>query len=238
MQDIKMKANNHAKRVLFILLFAAIAFLGNRINFSQLFGTSNQYFTLFQFFGPVAGSFLGPVFGSTAVLASEIFDFIIMGKAWSIFNLARLAPMIFAAYYFGAKNKYAQILIPIVSSAIFLLHPVGRQAWFFAIYWIIPIILLILPGRIGRHAFSRSLGSTFVAHSVGSAAFIWAVDTTPSHWIALIPIVATERLLFASGIYLTHKSINTVLSFLDERLDLRIPDNVLHIGGSRTVQAQ
>ena len=53
------------KRIVFLLVFMAMVFIGNKINFSAVVGANNQYFTLFQFFGPIAGSFLGPILLST-----------------------------------------------------------------------------------------------------------------------------------------------------------------------------
>jgi hypothetical protein len=51
------------KGLLFLFIFSILVFVGDRINFSKLIGAENQFFTLFQFFGPVAGAFLGPVVG-------------------------------------------------------------------------------------------------------------------------------------------------------------------------------
>ncbi len=73
-----------AKRVTFILLFATMVFIGNKINFSPVLGVDNQFFTLFQFFGPIAGAFLGPIYGITAVLGSELLDFFLTGTAISL----------------------------------------------------------------------------------------------------------------------------------------------------------
>ena len=56
------------KRILFIALFTALVYLGSQVNFSALIGADNQFFTLFQFFGPIAGSFLGPIYGTLTVL--------------------------------------------------------------------------------------------------------------------------------------------------------------------------
>ena len=58
------------KRLVFIALFALFAFITQRINFSGLVGAENQFFTVFQFFGPIAGAFLGPVVGVIAVFVA------------------------------------------------------------------------------------------------------------------------------------------------------------------------
>src|SRR3989344_36007 len=92
------------KRIIFLLLFVIMVFIGNRINFSALIGAENQFFTLFQFFGPIAGSFLGPFFGIISVLGAELVDFLLAGKIFTLVNVIRLTPMLFAAYYFGTKK--------------------------------------------------------------------------------------------------------------------------------------
>ena len=66
------------KRVIFIAIFTILVLLGKQINFSPLVGADNQFFTLFQFFGPIAGGFLGSVFGVIAVLFAELIDFFII----------------------------------------------------------------------------------------------------------------------------------------------------------------
>src|SRR3989338_8254506 len=87
------------KRLLFISLFAVFAFITQRINFSALVGADNQ------FFGPIAGAFLGPVVGVIAVFLAEITDFLVVGKELTLINIARLAPMLFATYFFATMNK-------------------------------------------------------------------------------------------------------------------------------------
>ncbi|MBS3125839.1 hypothetical protein J4453_00160, partial [Candidatus Woesearchaeota archaeon] len=137
------------KGFVFLILFSALAFAGQRINFSALVGTDNQFFTLFQFFGPIAGSFLGPVVGVAAVLIAELANFFTVGSEWTALNLVRLLPMLFAAYYFGVNKDRMKvsIVVPLAAIALFVLHPIGRQAWFFSLYWTIPIIVKILPQK-------------------------------------------------------------------------------------------
>ena len=92
--------------------------------------------------------------------------------------------------------------------ALFLLHPVGSQASLYTIFWLIPLIPLALPSKKAvrpeelwpRRAL-HALGATFTTHAVGSVIWLYCVGTlTPQGWLALMPIVCLERLLFASGI--------------------------------------
>ena len=205
------------KGILFLLIFTVLVFVGDRVNFSRLVGAENQFFTLFQFFGPVAGAFLGPVVGVFSVLIAEASSYLLLGKALTLVNVLRLLPMLFAAWYFGTKKDKISFLIPTLAIILFIVHPVGRQVWFFALFWTIPIIIKLIPKKYGERAFLKSLGATFTAHSVGGAIWNYVVPMTPSAWIALIPVVIYERLLFASGITVAFILFNTLLDKLDTK---------------------
>ncbi len=200
------------KQIFFILLFSILVLVGSQINFSAVLGTENQFFTLFQFFGPTAGAFLGPIVGAGSVLLAELINFVFVGKEFSIINVIRLTPMLFAAAYFGMgiKNRKVVAAVPLLAMLAFWLHPVGQEAWFYALYWLIPIAATLKPNLVGK-----SLGATFTAHAIGSVAFLYAVPTTAALWIGLIPIVALERGLFSLGIAVSYIALNTVMAKLN-----------------------
>ena len=225
------------KRVIFIAIFTILVLLGKQINFSPLVGADNQFFTLFQFFGPIAGGFLGSVFGVIAVLFAELIDFFIVGKEATSINLLRLTPMLFAAYYFGTKKKNLSILVPIIAIIAFVLHPVGKEVWFFTLFWTIPIIAKLLPKKYSNNIISKSLGATFIAHSVGGAFWIWTVPMAAEQWVALIPIVIYERLLFAAGIAISYVTFNALFDKVLDKLKISVPADVLRIEKKFTVKA-
>ncbi len=210
-----------AKKLIFLLLFSALVLIGYQINFSALMGTEQQYFTFFQFFGPIAGAFLGPIVGATSVLVAELANFLFVGKEFNWINLFRFTPMLFAAYYFGTKKVKLSAAIPIICMALFMLHPVGSQAWYYSLYWLIPATARFFPKRL----FAKSLGATFTAHAIGSTIFLYTISTTPALWIMLIPVVAFERFLFASGISVSYILMNTFLSKVEHLL----PADLVHI---------
>ena len=224
------------KRVIFIAIFTILVLLGKQINFSPLVGADNQFFTLFQFFGPIAGGFLGSVFGVIAVLFAELIDFFIVGKEATLINLLRLTPMLFAAYYFGTKKKNLSILVPIIAITAFVLHPVGKEVWFFTLFWTIPIIAKLLPKKYSNNIISKSLGATFTAHSVGGAFWIWTVPMAAEQWVALIPIVIYERLLFAAGIAISYVTFNALFDKVLDKLKISVPADVLRIEKKFTVK--
>ena len=217
------------KRLVFMALFIVFAFFAQKINFSPLIGAENQFFTLFQFFGPIAGAFLGSIFGVIAVLTAELIDFFVVGKEATWLNIMRLAPMLFAVFYFGSKKRNLNVIFPLIAIGMFLLHPVGRQAWFYSLFWTIPIIARLLPAKYSLSVPLRRLGATFTAHAVGGALWIWTVPMTPAMYMALVPITAFERLLFATGIAGSYIAINTILDKLIKKFKWRISTDVLHI---------
>ncbi|MEM4348638.1 MAG: hypothetical protein QXN37_03655 [Candidatus Anstonellaceae archaeon] len=212
------------KGLTFLALFTLISVIASSINFSEVLGgPSNQTFTFFQFIGPIAGGFLGAGVGILSVVLAQLASFVILGKSLEVINVLRFLPMVFAAFYFAkyAKGKLTQAAVPLLCMAAFVLHPVGSQAWVYSLYWLIPLIALILPENL----FARSLGATFTAHSIGSVIWLYSFPSTPEFWIALIPVVAFERLLFASGIAVSFVAFSTVLA----RVDAIAKSGLIHI---------
>jgi hypothetical protein len=208
-----MKMGNFlsAKGLAFVMLFSALVLAADNVNFSRILGgANNQSFTFFQFMGPIAGGFLGAGAGVLSVLLAEVISFIWLGKAFETVNLLRLLPMLFAALYFAkySRNRLFGAAVPLFCMALFILHPVGGQAWIYSLYWLVPLIALLLP----EHLFLRSLGATMTAHSIGSVIWLYSFASTPAFWMALIPVVAFERLLFALGISGIYIAFNTLFS--------------------------
>jgi len=225
------------KRLIFIAIFTVLVLIGKNINFSPLIGADNQFFTLFQFFGPIAGGFLGPIFGVITVLSAELINFFIAGKETTLINILRLSPMIFAAYYFGTKKRNLSIAVPLIAMAAFMLHPVGREVWYFSLFWTIPVIAKLLPKKYSNNIISRSLGATFTAHAVGGAFWIWTVPMAAGQWITLIPIVIYERVLFAAGIAVSYVAFNALFDKVLDKLKISIPADVLRIEKKFTLKA-
>src|SRR3989338_10977583 len=144
--------------------------------------------------------------------------------------------MLFAAYYFGSKKKNLSVIISLIAIAAFILHPVGKQVWFFTLFWTIPIIAKILPKKYSNSVIAKSFGPTFTAHSVGGALWIWTVPMTAAQWIALIPIVIYERTLFASGIAVSYIAFNALMDKLVEKLKIDVKD-ILSIEKRFTLKA-
>lgn len=201
-------------KFVFLILFSVIGFITLQVPFTKLVG-SNASFTLFDFAGPIAGAFLGPWLGIISVLAVEVINYAVKQTPLATGSIIRLFPMLFAVWYFGtmSSKKVGNKLIltvPLLAIIIFIVHPIGRVVWYYSLFWFIPLIAYFKKDIL----LIRSLGSTFTAHAVGGAAWIWAFNLPASVWQGLIPIVIQERLIFALGISASYLLMRYVLSFL------------------------
>lgn len=201
------------KKLLFLVLFSIIGFISLQIPFNKILG-SNISFTLFDFFGPMAGGFLGPGLGIISVLGIEVFNLFIRHTPISTGPLIRLFPTLFAVFYFAAiakKNTRWILVVPILCILAFIAHPIGRQVPYYPLmFWWIPLLAYFRRNNL----FIKSLGATFTAHAVGSTAFLWAFNLPAEVWRSLPPVVITERLLFATGIAASYIAVKFTLSYL------------------------
>lgn len=208
------------KKLLFVLLFALLGFASFQIPVNKLAG-SNVSFTFFDFLGPSAGAFLGGPLGVVAVFLVSLTNFILKGAVLEPGPIIRLFPTLFAVWYFSLSPTMNQkprtnnliLAIPILAMLAFWAHPEGRQVWYYALFWTIPVIAFFKR----KHLLLRSLGATFTAHAVGGAAWIWAFNLKATVWQSLIPVVITERLIFAAGIALTFIVLSNLIVYLTSK---------------------
>jgi len=214
------------KKLLFLTLFTLVGFLSLQVPFNKLAG-SNVSFTLFDFFAPIAGAFLGPVYGIASVLTVLITNNLVKDVPWTTGAIIRLFPTLFAVYYFAQIQKRSGkwiLAVPILAILTFLAHPNGRQVPYYPLmFWFIPLIAY----RFKNNLFMKSLGATFTAHAVGGAAWIWAFNLKAEIWNALIPVVISERLLFASGIAVSYIVVKHTLNYLAAKKILPSLDHAL-----------
>lgn len=204
------------KKILFLAIFTVVGFASLQIPFNKLAG-SNVSFTLFDFFGPIAGAFLGPVFGIGSVLAVELINFFLKHTPVTTASIIRLFPTLFAVYYFATITKKGSgkwiLAVPVLAIIAFIAHPIGRQVPYYTLFWFIPLIAY----KLRKNLYMKSLGATFTAHSVGGVVWIWALNLPAKVWTVLIPVVIEERLLFASGIAISFVLTKRILAYLASR---------------------
>lgn len=207
------------QKILFVVLFAVLGFIALQVPVAQLQG-SKSAFTLFDLFSPTAGGFLGAGLGVVAVAGMELINILVKGiHAFDIVMIVRLITPLAGALYFARKSIF-NALIPLIAIAIFWIMPESRHAWYFALYWLIPVACYMFHERF---LFARALGATFTAHAVGGA--LWALfnPLPASVWKMLVPVVARERIVFAFGIVISYIVLNNILALAAKRVPRLAP---------------
>ncbi len=200
------------KKIIFITLFALVGFGLMQIPFTTIIGSSLK-FSLFDFYGPIAAGFIGSTWGVVTVLIMQLANWALHGFSMDTATLIRFLPMIFAALYF-AKKSPLNIAVPMIAMFAFWLQPEGQKAWYYALYWLIPMAMYFFRER---SLLARALGTTFTAHAVGGALWAWLLPMPAAVWISLIPVVWKERGLMAIGITLTFIVFNYVFALLNKK---------------------
>lgn len=184
--------------------------------FSHIWGSFNASFNSTNIFFPLLGSFIGnPV------------SIVILGLFFGVRSMFLASPITMGIPTFFATLNWSvdarstswtqfiiQVTIPLTCMALFILNPVGSHAWFYSLYWLIPVALYG-GKKLGYHSvFSTALSSTFIAHALGSIMWLYTTNIGAPIWIALIPRVAVERSVFAAGSTLTYHGLRAMLSIL------------------------
>jgi hypothetical protein len=196
------------RKVLFSIIFTILGLIAFQVSISHIIGSS-QNFTLFELLGPIGGMFLGPILGAVSAFFVRALNIFISHKSLDFLTIIRFLPAILAAVYFGLKQKKTAIIFPICI-LLFILNPIGRQAWLYSMIWLIPFAATFCKKRL----IFNSLGATFTAHAVGSVIFLYTFGLTPAIWMSLIPVVFIERGVFTLGIWLSCVVFNFVLDKL------------------------
>lgn len=203
-QNIEINKSKREK-IIFLILFFAIIFGASRIFLFKIIG-SKQSFTLFEFLYPLPAAFLGSGWGAVLVLFVKILNWLFTGQSLDLITFIRFFPAVFGAIYFASKSKL-NLLVPIACMILFWINPVGRAAFPYGLFWLIPII--VFPFK--RNLALNSLGTTFISHAIGSTAFLYSVPMNAEIWRGLIPIVFMERFIFAAGISVSYLVISVLV---------------------------
>ncbi|MFA4830579.1 MAG: hypothetical protein WC862_00445 [Patescibacteria group bacterium] len=212
------------KKILFIVLFALVGFGAMKVPFSQLVGAENLRFSLFDFYGPIAGAFVGSVWGLVTVGLMQLINWTFAGFPVDTGTILRFFPVLFGVLYFAKHQKWT-LAIPVLAMIAFWAHPESRAAWYFALYWTIPLIMYPFHKKF---IFARALGTTFTQHAVGGALWVWVFNMKAALWIGLIPVVWKERMLMAIGITITYIVFNYLFSLVQVKTSFKLPFVTLH----------
>lgn len=210
--------NLNFKKIIFLLAFIILGFAAMQIPFTKIIGSSLK-FSLFDFYGPIAGAFVGSIWGLVTVGVMQIANWAWHGFATDAGTIIRFFPMLFSLLYFARKLKWI-LLVPVIAMIAFWAHPEGRLAWYYALYWLIPIVAYFF---YEKSLIARALGATFTAHAAGGALWIWVFNMKAEIWLGLIPVVWKERGLMTIGIVLTFIAFNFLMSVVENKLRITLP---------------
>jgi len=212
-----------AKITAFSILFLVVSL----IKFSFVLGTKSYFFSGFCIGVPLLGALIG-VYGAWAtILVTRFWRYFVWG---SVFSLSAGIPTMGAAWCWSLDehlvDRRASVFllivncfVPMICFLLFIIHPSVGNGWLYGLYWFIPVGLYggQLIGFLRKHSFITALRSTFIAHAIGSTIWCYTVPMTPDAWLSLLPIVAIERLVMASGmmvIYCFAKKLMIIIAAL------------------------
>lgn len=182
-------------RILACLTFIKVASLYKT---SVVIGSHAAFFSGSCWSVPLAGAAGGIAGGVLAFLMRLLSSWFVLG-ALSLSSLAFFIPGLCSSLYWATRSSLVRFWLPAACMVAFAVHPVGREAFPYALYWLIPMGLYLFKSS---SLFATALGSTFVAHAVGSVIWLYTVPMAAATWLALIPMVAVERTVAAAGMAL------------------------------------
>lgn len=187
-----------------ILMVTALVAVG--LHVLKLHLQSGMHFSWSLMVLPLCGAWCGLV-GSGALLGStfilKLVGMLFGFKARIFFGL----PTVCASLYWSTEHRWLRAGIPALCMLLFIAHPVGLYAAPYTLYWLLPIG--IAYSTFCNHDVARALASAFTAHAAGSVMHLYLVQTlTSQDWIALIPVVAVERLFLALGMWISYKLLS------------------------------
>ncbi len=210
----KMFDQKAYKKIIVPSLIIMLALITTGIKFSFVWGTQTSSFSIASMLLPLAGAF-----GGLIQLGGFFFAKSLLGLNAVTFGI----PTFFSALNWSVATSEKrnatnmllggtlQVLIPLACMMLFLTHSIGGQAGLYSAYWLIPMVIFKLQLFGIRSMFLTALSSTFIAHALGSVMWLYYAPMAPAQWLALIPVVALERLAFALGGYLTYLALSAAV---------------------------
>jgi hypothetical protein len=199
------------KNPLKVASYIGIAKISGLMKISFLVGSQMIWFSASNAVLPLAGAF-GGVMGSGLVFLMRQLIHLCVSKTVSLSFLAFCVPGLCASLYWATHHYAVRLLLPIACMGLFIAHPIGAQSFVYSLYWLIPVVLFFVPQR---SLFLQALGSTFIAHAVGSVIWLYTVPMTAATWTALMPLVLFERVAFALGMVVMHHVISLIFGMID-----------------------
>lgn len=191
-------------------LTLSILQLAQFFKISPLFGYKMASFSLFTAAAPLTGLWGASFWGLLLYIGIKFFKIGLL-ETGLFTPFSCYIPTMVGSMYVASTDKLVRLYIPFICLLAFVLHPVGGQAIPYALFWLIPIFLYFMPFN---NPFTLALGATFVQHAVGSIIWLYCMPMMAADWLALIPVVAIERLVFA----LTMVVVYTIIQYVKQMI--------------------
>ena len=206
--------------------YAAILQFSCLIKMSFVVGSQMIWFSGSNAIVPLSGAF-GGVLGSAIIFLMRQLLHLLFFKTLSLSFLAFCIPGFCASLYWASRHYSIRVLLPLACMALFIMHPLGAQVFVYSLYWLVPVALYFINAR---SLFFQALGSTFVAHAVGSVIWLYTVPMTVNKFMLLMPLVLFERVAFALGMVIAYHIFAFIFSTIDslEYKKLNISQNTVN----------
>lgn len=183
-----------------------LTLIASSVKVSFIVGSFCSFFSINNSVAPLAGAF-GGVAGSFLLSFIRLITRFYTTNSITTGILMLQIPTLGSCLYWASSSPLIRVLIPATCMILFCVHPIGSLAWTYSLFWLIPIVLHLIPKK---SIFLDSLGSTYIAHAIGSVIWLYSKGMAPAIWIALIPVALAERTLFAIGMTATYYAMITI----------------------------
>jgi hypothetical protein len=191
--------------------YATILQFSSLIKLSFVIGSQMIWFSGTNAVLPLVGAF-GGIAGCGMIFVMRQLIHLLFFKTISLSFLAFCVPGFCASLYWATRHYAIRLLLPLVCMGLFIIHPVGGQAWVYSLYWLVPVVLYF---NSYRSLFLQALGSTFIAHAVGSVIWLYTMPMTVHQFMFLMPLVFVERILFALGMVIAYHVFSFIFGMID-----------------------
>ncbi len=195
-------------QIILLAGFILFSLLASKISFSP-FIVGKLKFSLFDLYAPVAGGFFGPFLGIISVFIVGAANLLI-DQTLNLAAILHVFPVLFGVWYFASKSKLVNTAIPAIAIIGFLASPIGREVWYYPLFWLIPIVMSFYKEK---SVLANALGAAFTTHAIGGLLWIHFFAPPASVWIGLIPIVIIERAIFAAATAAVYLAVQKIKSF-------------------------
>lgn len=192
------------KKIMSAIGFVAISTLSSLIKISLAVGAKILTLSCFLAVAPVAGTLFNLPTALLLTLVAVLFK-----TGLKLYAITFGLPTIIATlcmFYKTQPGRTARIanfaltvVLPLACMALFIWQQHTHGAFVYSFFWLIPPALYFWKDQNKlTNLFTAPLSTVFVAHAVGSIMWLFATPMAPEQWLALIPVVAIERLALAT----------------------------------------